>query len=93
MKDKENILNAKSKKIKKWGCSNLPNRHLQIRREWHEFFIVLRDETINQPRILYPERLSLEMKGVQKQSQINKNYEIYLYQTCSIRNVKGISLN
>ena len=69
IKDKERILKAarerqqvtyKGKPIRL--STNFSAKTLQVRREWHDIFKVLKGKNL-QPRILYPSRLSFRMEG------------------------------
>ena len=52
---------------------------LQVRREWHEIFQVMRTRGL-QPRLLYPAKLSVKMEGQIRSFPDKRNLKIY---TCS----------
>ena len=69
LKDKERILKATREKqvVTYRGApirlsSDFSTETLQARREWHEIFKVMKRKEL-QPRLLYPARLSLKIKG------------------------------
>ena len=70
IKDKDKILKAIREKNHKWNHKGTPVRlsadfsieTLQVRREWHNIFKVMKRKNL-QPRIIYPERLSFKFDG------------------------------
>ena len=61
---------------------------LQARRVWKEIFKVIKSKDL-QPRLLYPEKLSFNIKGQLKSSQTKR---VHHHQISIIRNDKGSSL-
>nr|KAF6392624.1 hypothetical protein mPipKuh1_007813 [Pipistrellus kuhlii] len=61
----------------------------QARREWDEIYKVMQRKGLN-PRILYPARLSIKIKGeIRSFTDKKKTEGIYLHQTSNARNATG----
>ena len=78
VKDKERILKAEREKQRVTFKGTLIRlstdfsvKSLQVRREWHDIFKVLKGKNL-QPRVVYPVRLSFRIEG-EVVSQTSKN--------------------
>ena len=98
--DKERILKAarEKKEVTYKGApirtaTDFPMETLQARREWQKIFQVMRTRGL-QPRILYPESLSIKIESQIKKEfpRQKKSKRIQLHQTSSARDAKGTAL-
>ena len=65
---------------------------LQARREWWAILKVMKENNL-QPRLLYPERISIKYEGEIKSFTDKQKLSIQHHQTSSPTNTKGSSLD
>ena len=99
IKHKEQILKAAREKqqITHKGIpiritADLSTETLQAIRECQDILKVMKEKNL-QPRLLYPARVSFNMKEKSKVLQTSKDERIHHHQTSSSTNAKGFSLD